>query len=71
MHFLRGVKQKEMFEISDLRKREILHLRYVCLFVHQFKPISVKCIQVGFCPSGLLSQWAFVLDGFCPSGLLS
>ena len=43
-------------------------------FVHQFKPI--KCIQVGFCPSGLLSQWAFVLVGFCPvgfcpSGLLS
>ena len=31
---------------------------------------------MGFCPSGLLSQWAFVLVGFCPvgfcpSGLLS
>ena len=45
-------------------------------FVHQFKPIPVKCTKVGFCPSGLLSQWAFVqwafvLVGFCPSGLLS
>ena len=28
---MRGAKQKEMFEISDLR-REILHLRSVCLF---------------------------------------
>ena len=27
MHFLRGAKQKEMFEISDLRRREMLHLR--------------------------------------------
>ena len=27
---MRGAKQKEMFEISDLR-REILHLRSVCL----------------------------------------
>ena len=27
---MRGVKQKEMFEISDLRRREILHLRSVC-----------------------------------------
>ena len=34
---------------------------------HQFKPIPFKCIQVGFCPSGLLSQWAFVLVGFCPT----
>ena len=24
---MRGAKQKEMFEISDLRRREILHLR--------------------------------------------
>ena len=23
---------------------------------------------MGFCPSGLLSQWAFVLVGFCPVG---
>ena len=38
--FMRGAKQKEMFEISDLRRkieisdlrREILHLRSVCLF---------------------------------------
>ena len=76
MHFMRGAKPKGMFEISDLRRREILHLRSVCPFVHQFKPIPVKCIYVGFCPSGLLSQWAFVLVGFCPvgfcpSGLLS
>ena len=28
---MRGAKQKEMLEISDLR-REILHLRSVCLF---------------------------------------
>ena len=28
---MRGAKQNEMFEISDLR-REILHLRFVCLF---------------------------------------
>ena len=28
---MRGAKQKEMFEISDLR-REILHFRSVCLF---------------------------------------
>ena len=27
---MRGAKQKEMFEISDLRRREILHLRFVC-----------------------------------------
>ena len=27
MHFMRGAKQKEMFEISVLRRREILHLR--------------------------------------------
>ena len=26
---------------------------------------------MGFCPSGLLSQWAFVPVGFCPSRLLS
>ena len=25
-----GAKQKEMFEISDLRRRETLHLRSVC-----------------------------------------
>ena len=30
---MRGAKQKEMFEISDLRRREILHLRSVCQFV--------------------------------------
>ena len=33
-------------------------------------------VLVGFCPSWLLSewafvQWAFVLVGFCPSGILS
>ena len=28
-----GAKQKQMFEISDLRRREILLLRSVCLFV--------------------------------------
>ena len=28
-----GAKQKEMFEISDLRRREILLLRSVCPFV--------------------------------------
>ena len=72
---MRDAKQKDMFEISDLR-REIFHLRSVCPFAHQFKPIPDKCIEVGFCPSGLLSQWAFVLVGFCsvgfcPSGLLS
>ena len=27
---MRGVKQKEMFEISDLRRKEILHLWSVC-----------------------------------------
>ena len=52
---MRGAIQKEMFEISDLRRRDILHLRSVCPFVHQFKPNPVKCIKVGFCPSGLLS----------------
>ena len=30
---MRGAKQKEMFEISDLRRREILFLRSVCPFV--------------------------------------
>ena len=30
---MRGVKQKEMFKISDLRRREILHLRSVWPFV--------------------------------------
>ena len=25
---MRGAKQKEMFEISDLRRRQILHLRF-------------------------------------------
>ena len=25
---MRGAKQKEMFEISDLRRRKILHLRF-------------------------------------------
>ena len=39
-------------------------------------PLSSNLYIVGFCPSGLLSQWAFVLVGFCPvgfcpSGLLS
>ena len=33
--FMRGAKQKEIFEISDLRRREILLLRSVCLFVPQ------------------------------------
>ena len=28
---MRGAKQKKMFEMSDLRRREILHLRFVCL----------------------------------------
>ena len=32
---MRGAKQKEMFEISDLRRREILHLRSVCPCVTQ------------------------------------
>ena len=26
---------------------------------------------MGFCPSGVLSQWGFVPVGFCPSGVLS
>ena len=29
---MRDVKQKELFEISDLRRREILHFKSVCLF---------------------------------------
>ena len=29
--FMRGAKQNEMFEISDLRRRETLHLRSVHL----------------------------------------
>ena len=29
---MRGAKQKEMFEISDLRCRDILHFRSVCPF---------------------------------------
>ena len=33
---MRGAKQKEMFEISDLRRREILHLRSVCPFIPQW-----------------------------------
>ena len=54
----------------------MLYLRFVCPFINQFKPIPVKYILVGFCPSGLLSKWAFVQVGFCPvcfcpSGLLS
>ena len=32
---MRGATQKEMFEISYLRRREILHLRSVCPFVPQ------------------------------------
>ena len=31
--FMTGAKQKEMFEISDLRRREILHLRSVSPFI--------------------------------------
>ena len=31
---MKGAKQKEMFEISDLRRRETLYLRSVCPFVH-------------------------------------
>ena len=40
---MRGAKQKEIFEISDLR-REILHLRSVCLF---FPPgtLIFSCIR--------------------------
>ena len=68
MHFYERCQTKEIFEISDFRRREILHLRPVCLFLHQFKTIPVKRIYVGFCPSGLLSQGAFVLVGFCPVG---
>ena len=30
--FMRRGKQKEMFEISDLRRRETLHLRSACPF---------------------------------------
>ena len=33
---MRGAKQKEMFEISDLRRREILHLRSLCPFIPQW-----------------------------------
>ena len=43
---MRGAKQKEMFEISDLRRREILHLRsvwpyfggrgYSYIFIHTY-----------------------------------
>ena len=32
---MRSANQKEMFEISDLRRREILHLRSVCPFFPQ------------------------------------
>ena len=32
---MRGAKQKEMFEISDMRRKEILPLRSVFLFVPQ------------------------------------
>ena len=40
---MRGAKHKEMFEISDLRRREIIHLS-ICPLVNQFNPIPVKCI---------------------------
>ena len=30
---MRGAKQKKMLEMSGLRRKEILHLRFVCLFV--------------------------------------
>ena len=33
---MKGAKQKERFEISDLRRRETLHFRSVCTFVHQW-----------------------------------
>ena len=33
--FMRGAKQKEMFETSDLRRRESLHLRSVCPVARQ------------------------------------
>ena len=66
---MREAKQKEMFEISDLR-REILHLS-VRLFVHQFNPIPSYAYKWAFVLVGVLSQWAFVQVGFCPSGLMS
>ena len=65
MHFYERCQTKEMFGISDLR-REILHLRSGCLFVHQLKPILLNAYKYG-----LLSWWAFVPVSFCPSGLLS
>ena len=43
-----------------------------CIYLHTL----IIHLQVGFCPSGLLSQWDCVLVGFCsvgfcPSGLKS
>ena len=42
---MRGAKHKEVFEISDLRRREILHLRSVC-------PPGCVCVCVCVCVCG-------------------
>ena len=70
-----GAKQKEMFEISDLRRSEVC-LSGISSNISLLIAYEWAFVIVGFCPSGLLSfwafvQWAFVLVGFCPSGLLS
>ena len=51
-------------------------LIYIYIYILIFKLIAYSissmnvqiCIKVGFCPSGVLSQWGFVLVGFCPVG---
>ena len=55
-----------MFEISDLRKREFLHLS-----ISSTLPLSNAYkwafVLVGYCPSGILSLWAIVLVGLIMS----
>ena len=57
---MRGVKQKELFEISDLRRREILHIKSVCLFSPRGEGVTlifsyIRRLTLFFCSKFLIS----------------
>ena len=62
---MRGAKQKDMFDISDLRRREILHLMSVCLFFSPggrgYSDIFIRCLGylLGFKILNFIIFWVF------------
>ena len=56
---MRGLKQKDMFKISDLRRRKILHLRPVCPLVPKAGEGVILIFSLGFKILNFKIFWGF------------